>query len=72
MGAEPALSLAYVGKETNHFPEYLGRWSREEIPGGTPQSSGWQKIAIAVQNNKAQAYWNGTKLPGGPFPLDRV
>jgi hypothetical protein len=72
MGSEPALSLAYVGKETNHYPNYLARWKREEIPGGAPQSSGWQKIAIAVRGSKAEIYWNGTKLPGGPFPVDRV
>ena len=72
MGAEPALSLAYVGKETNHFPEYLARWKGEEIPGGAPQRSGWQKIAIAVQDSKAEVYWNETKLAGGPFPIDRV
>lgn len=72
MGAEPTLSLAYVGRETNHFPEYLKRWKGEEIPGGAPQSSGWQKIAIAVYDSKAELYWNGTNLPGGPFPIDRV
>lgn len=72
MGAEPALSLAYVGKETNHFPKYLARWKGDEIPGGVPQSSGWQKIAIAVQDNKAEVYWNKTKLPGGPFLVDQV
>lgn len=72
MGAEPALSLAYVGKETNHFPEYLARWKGEEIPGGAPQRSGWQKIAIAVRDSKAEVYWNETKLAGGPFPIDRV
>jgi hypothetical protein len=72
MGSEPVLSLAYVGKETNHFPEYLARWKRDEIPGGAPQSSGWQKIAIAIQGNKAEVSWNDTKLPDGPFPIDRV
>ena len=72
MGSEPALSLAYVGKETNHYPKYLARWKGAEIPGGAPQSSGWQKIAISVQDGKAEIYWNETKLPGGPFPIDRV
>jgi hypothetical protein len=72
MGAEPALSLAYVGKETNHFPEYLARWKGDEIPGGAPQGSGWQKIALAVQDSKAEVYWNETRLPGGPYPIDRV
>jgi hypothetical protein len=72
LGAEPALSLAYVGKETNHYPKYFKRWKPEEIPGGAPQSSGWQKIAIAVEDSKAEIYWNGTKLPGGAFPIDRV
>jgi hypothetical protein len=71
-GVEPTLSLAYVGKETNHYPEYLKRWKTDEIPGGAPQSTGWQKIAIAVQDSKAEIYWNGTKLPGGAFPVDRV
>jgi hypothetical protein len=72
MGAEPGLSLAYVGKETNHFPNYLARWKGADIPGGPPQRSGWQKIAIAVQDSKAEVYWNDAKLPGGPFPIDRV
>ena len=43
-----------------------------QIPGGAPQSSGWQKIAIAVQGNKAEVSWNDAKLPDGPFPIDRV
>ena len=72
MGAEPALSLGYVGKETNHFPQYLARWTGEEIPGGAPPSSGWHKIAIAVQDSKAEVYWNRAKLLGGPFSIDRV
>lgn len=72
MGADPALSLAYVGKQTNHFPEYLARWRGAQIPGGAPQRSGWQKFAIAVQDSKAEVYWNEAKLPDGPFPVDRV
>ena len=72
VGSEPALSLAYVGKETNHFPQYLARWKGDEIPGGAPQSSGWQKIAIAIQGGKAEVSWNDTRLPDGPFPVDRV
>jgi hypothetical protein len=43
MGAEPALSLAYVGKETNHYPNYLKCWKPAKIPGGAPQSSGCKK-----------------------------
>jgi hypothetical protein len=72
IGANPMLSLAYVGKETNHFPKYLARWKGEEIPGGAPQSSGWHKIAIAVQDGKAEVYWDETQLRGGPFSIDRV
>ena len=72
MGPQPALSLAYVGKETNHYPRYLARWKGAEIPGGPPQSSAWQKIAISVRTGTAEIYWNETKLPGGPFPIDRV
>ena len=41
-------------------------------PGGAPQSSAWQKIAISVRDGTAEIYWNETKLPGGPFPIDRV
>jgi hypothetical protein len=68
MGAEPALSLAYVGKETNHYPNYLARWQREEIPGGAPQSSGSQKIAVAVQDSKAEIIGMERNCPAGLFP----
>jgi len=70
--SEPALSLAFVGKATNHYPEYLGIWKGDEIPGGAPQASRWHKLAIAVQGDIAEIYWNGSKLPGGPFAVDRV
>ncbi|MGH7930579.1 MAG: hypothetical protein ACREQV_22645 [Candidatus Binatia bacterium] len=69
---EPTLSLAFVGKATNNFPDYLGVWKAAAIPGGAPQTSGWHKLAIAVQDDKAEVYWNGVKLPGGPFLVDRV
>jgi hypothetical protein len=66
------ISLAYVGKETKHFPEYLARWKGAELPGGAPQTSGWHKLAITVENHQADIYWDHIKLPGGPFPVDRV
>jgi hypothetical protein len=33
------------------------RWREAEIPGGAPQSSGWQTIAIAVEDSKAEIYY---------------
>lgn len=70
--AEPKISLAYVGKETNHFPEYLAVWEGAAIPGGTPETSGWHKIAISIENDKAEVFWNGSKLAGGPFSVYRT
>ena len=70
--AEPKISLAYVGKETNHYPEYLAVWEGAAIPGGPPQTSGWHKIAISVENDKAEVYWNDSKLDGGPFSVHRT
>ena len=70
--AEPRISLAYVGKDTNHFPHYLAVWKDAEIPGGAPRASGWHEIAVQIRDDKAEVYWNGSKLPGGPFVVDRV
>lgn len=70
--AQPEISLAFVGKETNHFPKYLARWTGAAIPGGPPATSKWHKLAIAVKDDQAEVYWNDTKLPDGPFPIDRV
>jgi hypothetical protein len=70
--SEPKISLAYVGKDTNHFPHYLATWKAEEIPGGAPRESKWHKVAIQVYADNAEVYWNGIKLSGGPFTVDRV
>lgn len=70
--SEPRISLAYVGKDTNHFPDYLIVWTQEKIPGGAPREGKWHKVAIQVYAHKAEVYWNDVKLPGGPFTVDRV
>jgi hypothetical protein len=70
--AEPSLSLAYVGKDSNHFPVYLAQWKAAELPGGRPNKSGWHRVAIEVRDNKLEVYWDSAKLSGGPFVLDRA
>jgi hypothetical protein len=70
--ADPSLSLAYVGKDTNQYPVYLGQWKADSLPGGRPERSGWHRISIDVRDDRAEVYWNGAKLAGGPFHLDRV
>jgi hypothetical protein len=70
--AEPALSLAYVGKDTRHYPVVVAEWKGADIPGGAPKRSGWHRVAIEVKNGSAEFFWNSTQLPGGPFRLDRV
>jgi hypothetical protein len=47
-------------------------WKEDDIPGGAPRASGWHKIVIEVRADKAEVYWDGSKLPGGPFVVDRV
>ena len=70
--ADPSLSLAYVGKDTNHFPVIVGEWKGASLPGGTPLRSGWHRVAIEVRNNAAEIIWDSVRLTGGPFRLDRV
>jgi hypothetical protein len=70
--AEPSLSLAYVGKDSNHFPVYLAQWKAADLPGGKPSKSGWHRVAIEARGNELEVYWNSAKLSGGPFKLDRV
>jgi hypothetical protein len=71
-GENPLLSLAYVGKDTNNFPVYLVRWRAEDLPGGAPRETGWHRLAIEVVDGRGEVYWEGEKLPGGPFEVDRV
>jgi hypothetical protein len=71
-GAEPSLSLAYVGKDTRHFPVIVAQWKATALPGGAPKRSGWHRVAIEVKNNAAEIFWNSVRLPGGPFRLDRI
>lgn len=61
---EPNLNIAYVGRDTNHFPVYLKYWKNEEIPGGVPKTSSWHKMKIRVKNGKAIFYWNDKELKG--------
>jgi hypothetical protein len=70
--AQPSLSLAYVGRDSNHFPVYLAQWKAAELPRGKPNTSGWHRVAVEVRNNELEVYWDCAKLDGGPFKLDRV
>ena len=70
--ADPSLSLAYVGKDTKHFPVIVGEWKGASLPRGAPPRSGWHRIAIEVRNNAAEITWDSVRLAGGPFRLDRV
>lgn len=65
------LNLAYVGNDTNNFPLFLARWKVSDLPGGPPAVSGWHKVGIQVVANQAEVYWDGVKLPGGPFAVGR-
>jgi hypothetical protein len=71
-GANPLLSLAYVGQDTNNFPVYLMRWRADDLPGGLPRETAWHRLAIEVVDGQAEVYWDGEKLAGGPFAVDRV
>lgn len=68
---EPNLNIAYVGKDTRHFPVYLKFWRDNEIPGGTPKTSGWNKMRIMVKNGKGVFFWNDIQLKG-EFDLSRI
>jgi hypothetical protein len=64
--------LAYVAKDTKHFPVYLAQWKdAAQLTGGFPKQSGWHRLAIHLTNDKVEVYWNDHKLPGGPFRTDR-
>ncbi|HWO43170.1 MAG TPA: hypothetical protein VNO43_15315 [Candidatus Eisenbacteria bacterium] len=70
--AEPSLSLAYVGKDTRHFPVEVAQWQGVTLPGGPPKRSGWHRVVIEVKNDAAEIFWDATRLSGGPFRLDRI
>src|SRR3972149_6378367 len=70
--AEPRLTLAYVGKDVNHFPVYLREWSAADIPGGTPKASGWHRMKLRAAGNKLWASWNDHELPGSPISDSRI
>ena len=70
--ADPILSLAYVGKDSKHFPVMVQEWKAASLPGGAPKRSAWHRVVIEVKNSRVEVFWDGYRLPGGPFPLDRI
>ncbi len=70
-GKEPSLNVAYVGRDTRHFPVFLKIWNEKEIPGGVPKKAGWHKMALRVKNGKAKFFWNDKEL-SGVFDTTRV
>jgi hypothetical protein len=70
--AEPSLSLAYVGRDSKHFPSMVAEWKAVALPGGAPKQSGWHRVVIEVKNDAAEIFWDSIRLPGGPFRLDRI
>jgi hypothetical protein len=70
--AEPVLSLAYVGKDSRHFPVMVAEWNAATLPGGAPTRSGWHRVVIEVKNHEAEIFWDSMRFPGGPFQLDRI
>jgi hypothetical protein len=72
IAAESSLSLAYVGKDTRHFPVTVAEWKLAALPGGAPKQSGWQHVVIDTKNDAAEIFWNSIRLPGGPFRLNRI
>ncbi len=70
--ADPSLSLAYVGKDTKHFPVIVGEWKGASLPRAAPPRAGWHRIVIEVRKNAAEITWDSVRLAGGPFFLDRV
>lgn len=69
---DPTLNLAYVGMDTRNFPVYLKFWDSRELPNGTPEESGWHKMAVSVKDGMVTAYWDGRELNGGPFVVDKI
>lgn len=70
--AAPSLSLAYVGKDSKHFPVMVAEWKADAIPGGAPKRSGWHRVVIEVKNDAVEIFWDSNRLPGGPFRMDRI
>lgn len=60
----PSLNIAYVGKDTNHYPVYLRFWELNEISRKLFDKSDWHKVGIMVKNGKAKVYWNDKELKG--------
>jgi hypothetical protein len=69
---DPTLNLAYVGRDTRNFPVYLKIWDARQLFNGTPEESGWHKMAVRVEEGMATIYWDGRQLEGGPFVVDRI
>ena len=69
---DPSLSLAYVGRDTRHFPVTLAEWKGTSLPGGEPKQSDWHHLIIEIRNDAAEIFWDSVRLPGGPFRLDRI
>ena len=70
--ADPLLSLAYVGRDTKHFPVIVAEWKGASLPGGAPKRGGWHRVMVEVKNDAAEIFWDSIRLPGGPFRLDRI
>jgi len=69
---DPNINIAYVGRDTRHYPVYLRFWGAKDIPGGIPKESKWHKIAIRIKSQRAIFYWNGHKLSGEPIIVDKI
>jgi hypothetical protein len=69
---DPTLTLAYVGLDTRNFPVYLKIWDARQLFNGTPEESGWHKMAVRVEEGMAAVYWDGRELDGGPFAVDTI
>lgn len=69
---DPSINLAYVALETRNYPVFLRFWNLNEIPGGIPEKSSWNKVGVRVKDGKATIFWNNKKLPGNPIHVDRI
>jgi hypothetical protein len=69
---DPTLSFAYVGRDTRNFPVYLKIWDAKQLFNGAPEESGWQKMAVRVEEGMATVYWDGLRLKDGPFVVDKI
>jgi hypothetical protein len=70
--ADPSLSLAYVGRDTKHFPVTLAEWKGASLPSGNPKQNDWHHLIIQIRNDAAEIFWDSVRLPGGPFRLQRI